>query len=147
MILDTIEYLNKIKTYLSDIINDHKTQWDWKIHSGNKVIDWKTQGEWKIQLSMTINFISSRESDEIRIMHTKSDNLHIMMGKGTNETIKEPFDSLLQRYQEGLEESLRGSEIVFNSIDLLEYKINKTSLKRGGSHVDSPKWLQNKKQQ
>ena len=96
---------------------------------------------------MTINFISSRESDEIRIMLTKSDNLHIMMGKGTNETIKEPFDSLLQRYQEGLEESLRGSETVFNSIDLLEYKINKTSLKRGGSYVNSPKWLQNKKQQ
>ena len=94
---------------------------------------------------MTINFISSMDSDEIRIMHTRSDNIYVMMGSEKDETIKEPFESLLQRCQEGLEESMRGSEIGFNSVDLLEYKINKTSAKRGGSHVDSPKWLQNKK--
>ena len=37
-----------IRPYLSDMINDHKTQEVWKVHSGNKVIDYKTQGEWKI---------------------------------------------------------------------------------------------------
>ena len=31
----------------------------------------------------------------------------------------ENFESLLQRYQEGLEESTRGSEFVFDIIDLL----------------------------
>ena len=45
------------------MINDHKTQEVWKVRSGNKVIDCKTQGEWKIQLSMTINFVSFKDSD------------------------------------------------------------------------------------
>ena len=31
--------------------------------------DNKTQSEWRIQLTMTINFISSKDSDDIRSMH------------------------------------------------------------------------------
>ena len=37
------EYLDKIRPYLSNIINDHKTR-----------------GEWKIQLTKVTNFISSK---------------------------------------------------------------------------------------
>ena len=44
-----------------------------------------------------------------------------------------------------LEESMRGSEVVFNSIDLLYYHFRKTSLKRGWLYIDSPEWLKNKK--
>ena len=36
------EYLNMIKPYLRNIINDHKTQGEWKLYSGNTVIDYKT---------------------------------------------------------------------------------------------------------
>ena len=36
------KYLNMIRPYLSDIINDHKTQGKWRIHSGNKIIEHKT---------------------------------------------------------------------------------------------------------
>ena len=32
-----------IKPYLSDIINDHKTQGEWKIYSGNTITEYKTQ--------------------------------------------------------------------------------------------------------
>ena len=39
------EYLDIIRLYLSDIINDHKTQGEWIIHSGNTVIKYKTQRE------------------------------------------------------------------------------------------------------
>ena len=67
------------------------------------------------------------------------------MGDETDEIIKELFESFLQRYQEGLEESMKGSELVFGSVDLLEYKLNKIGLNRGGSYVDSPKLLKNKK--
>ena len=67
------------------------------------------------------------------------------MGDETDEIIKELFESFLQRYQEGLEESMKGSEFVFDSVDLLEYKLNKIGLNRGGSYVDSRKWLKNKK--
>ena len=52
--------------YSSDKISDNKTHGKWKVHSGNTVIDYKTQGAWKIQVTMSINFISSKDSDETR---------------------------------------------------------------------------------
>ena len=73
-ILTIEEYLSMIESYLVDMINDHKNK-----------------GEWKIHLTAEINFISSiPDSDETRIMHTKSDNLEIMIGD-TNEVIKDLF--------------------------------------------------------
>ena len=70
-----------IRPYLSDMINDHKTQ-----------------GEWKIQLTMSINFMFSKDSEETRTMHTKSHNVEVMMGSKTVEIIKELFKSFLQKY-------------------------------------------------
>ena len=136
-----------IRPYLSDIINDHKTPEVLKVYSGNKVIDYETTlGEQKIQLTMTIHFVSSKDdSDEIRTMRTKSDNIEIMMGSKTNEITEELFKSLLQRYQEELEESLKESEFDFDSVGLLEYKLNKISLNRGGLYIDSPEQLKNRK--
>ena len=58
------EYLNMIRPCLIDIINDHKTLGEWKIHSGNTIVDYKTHGKWKIQLVMVISFISSKDSNE-----------------------------------------------------------------------------------
>ena len=135
------EYLNIIKPYLSDIIHDHKTQGEWRIHSGNKIIERKTQGEQKIQLTMAINFISSKGSDETCTMHAKSSNVEIMMGSETDEIIEEFFKSFLQKHQDGLEEPIRGSEFIFDSVDALYYNLNKVSLSRGGSYIDSLKWL------
>ena len=60
------KYLDMIKPYLGDIINNHKAQGKWIIHSGNTITEHKTQSEWKIQLTMEINFISSQDSDETR---------------------------------------------------------------------------------
>ena len=62
---------------------------------------------------MAINFISCKDSDETQIMDSKSDNIEIVMGIETDEVIEELFESLLQRYQNGLEESMRGSEFIF----------------------------------
>ena len=36
-------------------------------------------------IKLAINFISSRDSDEIRTMRTKSNNIEIMMGNETDE--------------------------------------------------------------
>ena len=55
--------------------------------------------------------IKLKVNDEPRTMRTKSDNIEIMMGSQTNEIIEEPFESVLERHQEGLEESLRRSEL------------------------------------
>ena len=62
----------------------------------------------KINLTMTINFFSSKDSEEVRTMHSKSDNIEISIGDETGEIIKDLFDSFLQRYQKGLEESMTG---------------------------------------
>ena len=86
---------------------------------------------------MQINFISSRDSDETRTMHTKSHNIEIMMGNETDKIIEKLSESLLQNYQKNLEESMRGSEFVPDSIDLLYYHLQKIGLKRGGSYIDS----------
>ena len=94
---------------------------------------------------MAINFISSKDSDETRTMHTKSNDVEIMVGSETNEIIMDLFVSFLQKYQEGLEESMRGSEFVYDSVDVLYYNLNKVSLSRGGSYIDSPKWLKKQK--
>ena len=50
---------------------------------------------------MAINFISSKDSDETRTMHAKSNNVAIMIGSETNEIIEELLKSFLHRYQEG----------------------------------------------
>ena len=44
---------------------------------------------------MKINFVSSKDSDEICTMHTKSNNMEIIMGDETDYIIKELFEYLL----------------------------------------------------
>ena len=128
-ILTVKEYLGLIEPYLANMINDYKSK-----------------GERKIQLTAEINFTSLKpDSDKTRIMYTKSDNMEIMIGSDTNEVIKELFKSFLQRYQEGLQEKMRGSEFEFDGIHLLYYDFNKISLNRGGSYTESAKWIKDKK--
>ena len=130
-ILTDNEYLDIIRPYLRDIINDHKNQGKWRIHSGNKVIKHEIQSEWKIQLTMEINFNSSKPIfDEIHTMHTKSSNVEIMIGNETDGIIEDLFKSFLERYQEGLEESMRESEFSFDVVNALYYDLNKICLSR-----------------
>ena len=46
--------------------------------------------------------------------------------------------------QEGLQTKMRGTGFTFERVDSLYYHLQKTSLNRGGSYIDSPKWLKNK---
>ena len=52
------EYLNKIRPYFKNII-----------------INLKTSDTWKIQLAIAINFTSSKDNDEERVMYSESYNL------------------------------------------------------------------------
>ena len=56
-----------------------------------------------------------------------------MTGNETNKIINELFESLLTRYQLALEESMKGSNFVFDSIDGMHYKCNKISLNGVGT--------------
>ena len=40
---------------------------------------------------------------------------------------------------------MKGSDFKFDGINFLYYDFNKTSINRGGSYIDSPKWLKDKK--
>ena len=89
------EYLNEIKLYLRDVI-----------------IDLQKSDAWKIQLTMSINFICSKDVDEESAIHTNSDNMEIMAYDEANEVIEELFNSLFSRYQVGLKTSMKGSDYI-----------------------------------
>ena len=64
----------------------------------------KTQVKWKIQLTIAINFISFKDSDETHSMHAKLIMyVEIMIANETDVTIEELLNYLLQRYQKNLE--------------------------------------------
>ena len=78
-------------------------------------------------------------------MHSKSDNVEIMIGLETDGIINELFESLLRRYQHLETRTEEGSGFVFESVDLLYYILHKVILNRGGSYIDSLSWIKNKK--
>ena len=94
---------------------------------------------------MKINFISSKDTDESRTMHTKSDNIEIIIGTEADDVINGLSKSLFKRYQEGLETKMKGSNFIFDRVELLEYHLHKISINRGSSNIDSPDWIKNKK--
>ena len=127
-ILSIQEYLALIEKYLKKLVNQYKKE-----------------GEWKIQLIAEINFISLKPgSDETRVMYTRSDNEEFMNGDDTNEIIKSLFESFLQRFEENLQEKVRGSDFELDGIKFFNYNFSKTSIYRGGSYIYSPKWLKQK---
>ena len=67
-----------------------------------------------------------------------------MIRDEADEVIKKPFDSLKNRYQNNLG-SMRNSKSVFDYVKLLYYGCHKINLNHGGSYIDSPDWIKNKK--
>ena len=128
-ILSLKEYLNLIEKCLRELIEEYKLK-----------------EEWKVQLTIEVNFISLKPgSDETRIMHTRSDNIEIMFGDDNDDIIEQLFESLMKKYEENLQNKMRGSEFEFDGVNFLYYDFNKFSINRGGSCIDSPKWLKDKK--
>ena len=80
----------------------------------------KTRGEWKIPLSMHINFISSKDTRETRIIYAWSDNAEVMMGNKINDIINELFKSFLDNYQKEEQIMRGGSDFIFESVELLD---------------------------
>ena len=99
----------------------------------------------KIQLTVEISFISPLDTRGICTMDSKSDNVEITMCNEVDDIIKELFESFKKRYQQGLETKIKGSQFIFESVYLLYYSLQEISLNRGGSYIDSPEWLKNKK--
>ena len=84
--LSVKQYLYKIMPYLSDLINDHKTNEN-------------NSNEWKIQINMHVNFVSSNDTGEIRTIFVLSDNGEIRLGNEMDDIVKRLINSFLNNYQ------------------------------------------------
>ena len=119
-ILTLKEYLALIERYLRKLINYYKNK-----------------GEWKLQLTAEISFTSLKPgSDETRVMHTRNNNEKIMTGSDTDEIIKGLFESFLQKYEENLQEKMKGSDFEFDDVNFLYFDFNEISINRGGSTIN-----------
>ena len=76
-------------------------------------------------------------------MHSKSNNLEFMLHDNVNKVVNDLLESFLSRCQISLETSMRGSDFIFDSVQLFSYKFHKINFKRGGSYIDSPDWIKN----
>ena len=94
---------------------------------------------------MKVNFMSSKDNGNKRLMNSKSDNKEIMIDNEVDEIMNQIFSSLLHRYYIDLEDSIKESDFFFDYIDGLHHKCNNTSLNWGRSYIDSLTWLKNKK--
>ena len=118
-----------IKPYLNDLINVYKAK-----------------GEWKLQLSAEISFVSQNpDSDETHVMYTRSTPEEIMSGSETEEIVEKIIKSLLQKYQDNLQNKMKGSDLIFNGVNYLFYGLNRITISKGGSYIESPKWVKDKK--
>ena len=86
------EYLNKAKPYLRDVI-----------------LDLQELETCIIQLKIENNFISSKYTEEERVMHSKSDNIKFTSYNHANEVADELLHSLCTTYQCNSETSMEGS--------------------------------------
>ena len=117
------------KPYLYDLINAYKAK-----------------GEWKLQLSAEISFVSQKPgSNEKRIMYTRSFCVEIIIGCETEEVAEKLIMQLLQKYQGSLQNKMKGSDFIFNGVNYLFYDLNRITISKGGSYIESPKWLKDKK--
>ena len=103
--LSVKEYLNKIKLYLRDII-----------------INLQKSDTWRIQWMIEFNFTYSKDVDEECVMHSRIDNIEFMSYDNINEIVIEFFESLLSRYQIGLETSKEREWFFLDSVQIFNYK-------------------------
>ena len=61
-----------------------------------------------------MNFISFRSNDEECVLHSKSDNLEIMINNKVDKVIEKLFQSFLFKYQNELEKSMKGSNFIYH---------------------------------
>ena len=103
--LSVKQYLYKITSYLSDLINEHKA-----IENNSN--------EWKIQITIHVNFVSSSDTGEIRTIFVLSDNEEVKLGNETDDIVKRLINSFLNNYQKEEIILRNGSDFVFESVDL-----------------------------
>ena len=103
-------FLNKIKSYLKNII-----------------INLQNSDRWKIQLTIAINYISSNNPEVERVVHLSSGNIKFTPYSDVNDVIDKFFKSLRSGYRENLETSMKGSDFIFDSVQLMYRKCHEVN--------------------
>ena len=98
---------------------------------------------WEIQISMRVNFISSKDNKETRTIYVWNNNQSVMWVSDADYVVRELFRCILHNYQEELK-IIKGSEFIFESVELMDYKLYRVRLRRGGSYTKSLEWLLHK---
>ena len=81
----------------------------------------------EIQLTIAINFVSSKGIDEERVMIGRVLR-KIMNHNNVGEVIEEIFESIISSYQIGLQKSRKCYDFTFDCLNLLYYKSDKINL-------------------
>ena len=99
----------------------------------NIIINLQNSNARKIQLTIAINFISLKDAEEEHVIHSSSGNIKFTPYSDANDEFDKPFKSLPSRYQENLEISMKRSDLIFESVQLLYCKCHKVSFIHSGS--------------
>ena len=78
-------------------------------------------------------------------MFTRSISEEFMIGSETEEVAEKLIMSILEKYQHNLQNKIKGSDFIFNGINYLYFDLNRITISKGGSYIESPKWLKDKK--
>ena len=76
-------------------------------------------------------------------MQSRSYNIKFTSYNAANQVVDELFELLRSRYQENLEASMRGSDFLFESVQVMYYKCHKVN--SSGSYIGSPDWIKKQK--
>ena len=70
-------------------------------------------------------------------MHTRSDDIEIMVNDEADEVIEKKIQSLFSKYQYELGTLMKGRDYIIDSFHLLYYKYHKIIPNCGGAYIDS----------
>ena len=138
------EYLKMIRPYLRDLINNHKPLMELNDEASDD--DDSERGELKILLVIQNNCIFTKNFEDTCTVYSSSKPVEVFMGSDTSNAIDRLFNTILQRFQQAIETSIKegGSEFTNESVALLYYNFQKIDIRRAESCIKSPEWLAHK---
>ena len=77
------------------------------------IIDLQNSDTWKIQLTIAVNFTSSKVSEGKRAMHSRSKNIKFTSYNDANKVVDELFETICSKCQGNFETSMRRSDLYF----------------------------------
>ena len=93
---------------------------------------------WKIKLKLAINFMSSKDTNEERLIHSKSFNIETTINDKADQVIGEIFELFCSRYQIDFQIAMKCSSFLLDNVHSLHCKFHKVNLNCCGSYIIYP---------